>query len=85
MFLLREGQKGEIWEPSKKQRFIGNRGALDRHVLPHKNTIKVSNYISFAKFEKLQITNRIRTRKARTKSELRFNSCCYRTGRNSTD
>ena len=50
MFLLREGQKGEIWEPSKKQRFIGNRGALDRHVLPHKNTMKVSNYISFAQF-----------------------------------
>jgi hypothetical protein len=30
MLLLPEGQTGEAWEPSKKQRSFGNRGALDR-------------------------------------------------------
>jgi len=38
MFLLRDGQKGEVWESSKKPRFIGNWGALDRQVFPHTHT-----------------------------------------------
>jgi len=38
MFLLREGQKDETWEPSKKPHFIGNRGALDRQVFPYTHT-----------------------------------------------
>jgi hypothetical protein len=33
-FLLPEGQMGEAWEPSKKQYTFGNRGALNRKVLP---------------------------------------------------
>ena len=31
--LLLEGQRGEAWEPSKKQCSLGNHGALDRKVL----------------------------------------------------
>ena len=34
MLLLREGQTGEAWEPSKKQRSFGNLRALDIKVLP---------------------------------------------------
>jgi hypothetical protein len=34
MLLVPDGQMAEAWEPSKKQCYFENRGALDRKVLP---------------------------------------------------
>jgi hypothetical protein len=34
MLLLPERQKGDVWEPSKKQCSFDNRGSTDRKVLP---------------------------------------------------
>jgi len=40
MLLLPEKQRVEAWEPSEKQCSLGNRGTLDRKVLPHFSSLQ---------------------------------------------
>jgi hypothetical protein len=45
MLLLSEGQTGEAWKPSKKQCYLGSRGALDKVLSPSNYLAKENLYI----------------------------------------
>jgi hypothetical protein len=50
MFFLPEGQTGESWEPSRKQRSFGNWGALAREALFTFSLESVKFYLIFMCF-----------------------------------